>query len=371
LDGEQEGQHQASQVIQEKTEEVLRAFSELGQRAGDSITGMKDIFGRKAADGKHSEWNSASEGTEVGLQPLSGGGSLGATVTGPYTATTTTQSTSSSDMTTTTTGGWDLFKHPAVEDWKKRLEMATGGGMDKPGPSPTKKGDFRAAQGSSGSGGGHGVESRRGTTGNLPSDITTSATSATGGPRGATRAGDDGSPLPWGKVGDSLRDLRRRSQEAMREVVSNLKTALDDNSDSGESDGEEWGQQGRKAKEKEESEKDSSGRSTRAGMMALGGGGQEGNSRKGSSIGSPQVAIGGTLMAAQGNRTAGRNEGHVVEADGPHGRGKGRGSGVEPLPTDDFWNPFYEMEEEDLTAAVPLPKEQWGDRIGGSVGSRK
>lgn len=107
-------------------------------------------------------------------------------------------------------GGWDLFKPPSMADMKRRLEGMTVGGADLSPPKVPPTDD----------GGGGAVKGQRRTAGSNSVSPARKNTDA------ASNAG-------LAMIGDSWRDLRRRSTEAVNDAVTKLKSALDDSDDEG------------------------------------------------------------------------------------------------------------------------------------------
>lgn len=162
--------------LQEKTDEMLRSIT-------TSFATVTDMFGVKdeypGANKRDSESGSrrgrASEPDRFG-----GGGNGG--------------------------GGWDLFKPPSMAEMKKRLEdMAVGGSASL---SPPRAPETAVAGEEAGAG-----------------------VSRTGDDRSMSPAtkGQDGGRLSL--LGESWRDIRRRSTEAMNDAVTKIRSALDDSDD--------------------------------------------------------------------------------------------------------------------------------------------
>lgn len=167
--------------LQEKTDEVLRSIT-------SSFATVTDMFGSKdtlsPAPSADKSGGDAEKMAESQDRPSEG-----------------------------SSGGWDMFKPPSMAEMKKKLD-----GMKAAGLSPRRESEPSA----------HGREEAR--------------RKVSGHSLSPARQGQDGGGFAM--IGDSWRDLRRRSTEAMNEAVTKLKSALDDSDD--ESDfGADHGDSGR------------------------------------------------------------------------------------------------------------------------------
>ena len=123
-------------------------------------------------------------------------------------------------------GGWDLFKGPSMADMKRRLEGMKVGNIALSPPKTGAQAEAKPAAGAavSGRASKDGALSRGGRGGGGGGRLGGSLSPA---PRGQTQEATGGLAL----FGESWRDLRRRSTEAVNEAVTKLKTALDDSDD--------------------------------------------------------------------------------------------------------------------------------------------
>lgn len=154
--------------LQERTDEVLKSIT-------SSFAAVTDMFGPK--NGHVSPSLSPSKqaiGNEAGMHRQAASGDIGGVVGGM-------------GDTRGTSRGWDMFKPPIMAEMKRRLE---GGGRSV---SPARI-------------------HNKGVNAGVPGSNSANTTPTGGG---------------FGMFGDSFRDFRRRSQEAVDEAVTKLKSALD------------------------------------------------------------------------------------------------------------------------------------------------
>lgn len=211
--------------LQEKTDEVLRSIT-------SSFAAVTDMFGRKDEERSFSDVHAST--TAQGSAATSYSTSNGQVPTGDRgrQSTRVEAAVGAEDAIGTGDGRggggrWDIFNNPSVNEMKRRLEGVNlrVGGVDV---SPSR------ASNSASKAGGRGVQQQ--SPGRFKEDVTTKGARGRGFFSQSLSPPRNGGGGGFGMFGNSFRDFRRRSQEAVNDAVSKLKNALDDSDDEANND---------------------------------------------------------------------------------------------------------------------------------------